>query len=387
MIPLHTIISDIAKEATRILTRDSHIFVHPNIPRDKLAGAMSYVGNSVSPNEIVLVLDDTVFGSAKDGLALTDTTLYVREKFSEPVQYDFADISSITLRNEFFSQVLYVDDARVAAFSQPSKETLIALGLLLNTHLKQFQNKAESSNHSSQGQTAYGNAARGGTSDPLRTFEICMITADILTHFALFNGNQWRPEKLNVFDEMVIAFQNQPYLHALLQQRIHAIEAPSLDQSIGYFLRHEPPEEVKFELMWQAFQILALDESDLMDVESLIKSFAILLNVSPSIFNEFRQELRQRLGYGPQTSSNSHHHSHTTHSDITWACQILEIEQRSSTRDTVQHAYRNKIRDFHPDKHQSLPESVRQLVEGKTQELNQAREILLAHFTDTSTSL
>jgi hypothetical protein len=376
---LQTIIS---KDATsRVLSRDSNVFVHPRIPRDKLSGAMStFVDRSVDPNDIVLLLDDTIFGSAKDGLVLTETTLYIREKFCEPAEYDFADISSISLRSEFLANVLYIDDVRVAALSQPSKDTLIALCLIINTYLKQFQVKADSGHHSNMG---YGSAPRQpmGTADSLRTFEICMITADILTHFALFNDNQWRPEKLQVINEMLIAFKNQPYLYNLLQERLDVIEPPPLVQSIDHFMRHEPPEEIKFELMWQAFQILAQDDSDLMGVESLVGHFALLLKVPPSIIREFCQELRQRLGYGTQTHNNSNSsHAQTTHSDLAWACQILEVDQRSSTRDAVQQAYRNKIRDFHPDKHQSLPQSVRQLVEGKAQELNQAREILLAHF-------
>lgn len=383
MIPLKTIISDIAKEATRVLDRDSHIFVHPNIPREKIAGAMSYVDHSVHPNEIVLLLDDTVFGGAKDGLALTETTLYVREKFCEPFQFNFAEISAIHVEHEFLSNVLYINNTRIAAFSQPSKDTCLALCMIMNVHCKQLQSNA----NTKQGQTAYGNAAQeyDDFTDPLRSFEICMITVDILTHFARFNGHEWRPEKLHVFNhKMFAAFQNQPYLYALLQQRIHNIESPALDQSIQFLLRHKPTEEARLGLMLQAFQILAMDESNLMDVEGLIKTFAMLLGISPSTFDEFRQELRKRFSYGSQSTNNNRHqnnnHQPSGNTEIVWACEILNIDQRSSTRDAVQQAYRNKIKEFHPDKHQSLPESVRQLIESKAQELNQARDILMAHF-------
>ena len=186
MILLKTIIS---QEATsRVLGRDSNIFVHPNIPRDKLAGAMNYIDSSVRPEDVVLLLDDTVFGSAKDGLVLTETTLYVHEKFCEPAEYDFADISAISVRNEFLSNVLYIDNVRVAALSQPSKDTLIALCLIINTYLKQFQGKTNTSSFSQSNNTASADTEE--ESDNLMEFEFCMITADVMAHFGLLYSKQ-----------------------------------------------------------------------------------------------------------------------------------------------------------------------------------------------------
>lgn len=375
MISLKTIISDIAKEATRVLVRDSHIFVHPNIPRDKVVGAMSYVDNSVQPNDIVLMLDDTVFGSAKDGLALTETTLFVREKFCEPDQYNFADISSISIRNEFFANVLYIDDVRVAALSQPSKETLIALCLIINTYLKQFQSSTISSQNKHSSKAEYSQSIETG--DVLWAFEIDMIMTDILSHFGTFHSSSWTQEKLHILNEISTTYQNRPYLHALWQQRLDTNDRPELDKSIEYLLHHEPPEELKMQLMWQAFQLLTLDEPDLLDAESLVIHFAMLLKIPPAPVNEFCRELRLRLGYGNHQQNST---AQANQSEITWAYEILEVDAHNSTLGHIQQAYRVKIREFHPDKHQSLPPSVRQLVESKAQELNQAREILMAHL-------
>ncbi|MDC4599412.1 molecular chaperone DnaJ, partial [Acinetobacter baumannii] len=43
-------------------------------------------------------------------------------------------------------------------------------------------------------------------------------------------------------------------------------------------------------------------------------------------------------------------------------------------------AYRKKMAEFHPDKYQTLPESVQQLIEQQAQQLNQARAVLKVYL-------
>jgi preprotein translocase subunit Sec63 len=62
------------------------------------------------------------------------------------------------------------------------------------------------------------------------------------------------------------------------------------------------------------------------------------------------------------------------------ACKLLEIQPELLSEQTLQAAYRKKMADFHPDKYQSLPESVRQLIEQQAQQLNQARAVLKAYL-------
>ncbi|MFH4381191.1 molecular chaperone DnaJ, partial [Acinetobacter baumannii] len=39
-----------------------------------------------------------------------------------------------------------------------------------------------------------------------------------------------------------------------------------------------------------------------------------------------------------------------------------------------------KMAEFHPDKYQNLPESVRQLIESQAQQLNEARAVLKSYL-------
>lgn len=369
------------------LTHDQSIYLYPHIPRNKLANALSsyIIDAHVITDDIVLLLDDTLFGSAKDGLSLTDTTLYVHEKFSEPVAYDLSAISSVYWRNELLAKVLYIDGERVMALSQPHETTLTALCQVISTYLQHAT--AHTSQNQQQAATkqsaANPNQSTPATpphtvnsttdSEDLPTFELGMITADILKYFCLRYSNHWTDEKLTFIYQATIPIHSKPYLFSLLKHRLASIERPSLEESVDYLMQHEPPEEVRLLLMQQAFQIMAQDESDLIKVEGQIKQFALLLHIRPAPLNQLCQQFRQQYHYGNVASFTHEQH------ELLHACQILDIDPEQMTASTIQQAYRNKIQEFHPDKYQSLPAAVRQLLEAKAQELNQARDILLAY--------
>ena len=72
------------------LAEKEHIYFKPNIPGNKLQNAYkAYVSDSRFPSvvkaeDILVLWDDTVFGSAKDGFCLTTTHLYVHEMWTTP---------------------------------------------------------------------------------------------------------------------------------------------------------------------------------------------------------------------------------------------------------------------------------------------------------------
>jgi methyl coenzyme M reductase gamma subunit len=52
-----------------MLRASDNIYFAPAIPYKKLQGAMSY-SQGIHPDEILMLIDDTVFGSAKAGLCV-----------------------------------------------------------------------------------------------------------------------------------------------------------------------------------------------------------------------------------------------------------------------------------------------------------------------------
>ena len=51
---------------------DDFIYIKPNIPKDKLEKAILSYGDGLSEEDVLLFIDNTVLGSAKHGLILTD---------------------------------------------------------------------------------------------------------------------------------------------------------------------------------------------------------------------------------------------------------------------------------------------------------------------------
>lgn len=72
------------------------IFVHPHIPMKKLVGAIDSYAPSVSPNDIVVLVDDTVFGGAREGMVVTKDGLYSKQKFESAKSIRWSDIRDIS---------------------------------------------------------------------------------------------------------------------------------------------------------------------------------------------------------------------------------------------------------------------------------------------------
>lgn len=68
-------------------------YLAPNIPEKKINGAIEGIARKqVTPNQVLLVFDDTVWGGAGDGILMTRDTLFYKELLSDPHQADFTDI-------------------------------------------------------------------------------------------------------------------------------------------------------------------------------------------------------------------------------------------------------------------------------------------------------
>ena len=71
------------------------VYARPNIPRKKLEGAIGSYAPAVSPGQVLVLLDDTVFGGAKEGLLVTGDAIYCKKLFEAPQQMSFWDIRSL----------------------------------------------------------------------------------------------------------------------------------------------------------------------------------------------------------------------------------------------------------------------------------------------------
>lgn len=79
------------------------VFVKPNIPHKKLMNALGYAPDA-RPEDVLILIDDTVFGGAKDGMLVTNDALYCHEIMTSPVKISFEDITEVGMDRN--SQIL-----------------------------------------------------------------------------------------------------------------------------------------------------------------------------------------------------------------------------------------------------------------------------------------
>jgi hypothetical protein len=87
----------------------SHVHVGEVIPAAKLANAIVAYAPSVSPQDVLLLFDNTVFGGAKDGLLLSGDAVYWHNISTTPGKTRYADIQNV----EFLKSTSFFAAAKV----------------------------------------------------------------------------------------------------------------------------------------------------------------------------------------------------------------------------------------------------------------------------------
>lgn len=71
------------------------MFIYPNIPQKKLHSAINSYAHGVSDTEVLILLDDTVFGGAKEGLLITSNAMYAKGLMESPKKSIFGEMSEL----------------------------------------------------------------------------------------------------------------------------------------------------------------------------------------------------------------------------------------------------------------------------------------------------
>lgn len=121
------------KEAASILLKPEwewfhdKVYARPNIPRRTLEGAIFSRAPGVPSGEVIVILDDALFGGAKEGLLVTSDAIYCKQKFESPRRMAFkalkqvesgTDSRAIINGHEFFKADL-IDHFAIPTFASP----------------------------------------------------------------------------------------------------------------------------------------------------------------------------------------------------------------------------------------------------------------------------
>jgi len=125
----------------------------------------------------------------------------------------------------------------------------------------------------------------------------------------------------------------------------------------------------------QLVYAMALGQVEQNQADLFMTHLCRVSNVSKAVFPDLVKIIYQCLADEMNQSTTS-----TFNGGQLQACKLLDIQPNSLTEQNLQSAYRKKMAEFHPDKYQNLPESVRQLIESQAQQLNEARALLKSYL-------
>lgn len=126
--------------------KDDKIFVFPQIPDKKINGINKKYTPNLNKNDIIFIIDDTVFGSATEGLTLTDTKIYIHESFTEPLEINIDEINII----KYNGSKLYINGNKVFKSNMPSKKNIIDLYEALINAINYIKEKKISNSNENQ---------------------------------------------------------------------------------------------------------------------------------------------------------------------------------------------------------------------------------------------
>jgi hypothetical protein len=123
--------------------KSGKVFFAPNLPETKIKNAVgSYAGLAEDEKPLVL-LDNTVFGSAKEGILLTDRRIYARNTMASPQCIELDSVRSVTL-TEGLTPTLSVNDTEFLTLTIGEKETSRLFAEMLREISRAFASPASS---------------------------------------------------------------------------------------------------------------------------------------------------------------------------------------------------------------------------------------------------
>lgn len=77
------------------------VYIAPNIPANKLKGAIEGHRVSESPESVIAIYDDTALGGGEDGLLFTSTHVSYRMMWNDPEKITYSDIAAVEVKPGF----------------------------------------------------------------------------------------------------------------------------------------------------------------------------------------------------------------------------------------------------------------------------------------------
>ena len=108
----------------------NRIFIAPDIPIKKLNAARSQF--VFRDDEVIVLYDDTVFGSGKDGLAITEEYIYAKQLWETPKSIKISSIRSLSSQSKSLNNLeIYINNNHfITLYSSDADDHPFLMGIL-----------------------------------------------------------------------------------------------------------------------------------------------------------------------------------------------------------------------------------------------------------------
>lgn len=94
--------------------KSDKVYVRPNIPAKKIQSAVDAYGNGMRPEDLIMLADDTVFGSAKEGVLITKSGIYIKALMDSGRAFGWDMVESIDIRG----RLVYINDKKLVEMTR-----------------------------------------------------------------------------------------------------------------------------------------------------------------------------------------------------------------------------------------------------------------------------
>ncbi|RMS24242.1 hypothetical protein [Pseudomonas syringae] len=108
------------------------VFVKPNIPPKKLQGALASYGGTLSADDVLILIDDTLFGGAKEGMLFGRETFAMKVLMSSPRLFFWRHAETLNLTK----RDLHINGHKIGALTQVGEKEIGPFLLAINAALE-----------------------------------------------------------------------------------------------------------------------------------------------------------------------------------------------------------------------------------------------------------
>ena len=218
--------------------------------------------------------------------------------------------------------------------------------------------------------------------------EILYPLIDILCHYSVIIEKEWTSEKVrfikNIFEKDCTTEKQLVLLRDRIKLNANAGVKPPVNLSISKYLAFNPDMDSKISLFHILINVLAHQSND----HSLIIKISLDFSEKVDIPYHYAIEILKESGYfidneRTNNSKNTDNNEPEDIKNILWALKVFDLDENKSdlTKEMIIKHFQQKIKEFHPDKNGSVTDAVREILNQKTSDLYDAREILLNYIS------